>query len=186
LLIAIGDTTGRTQDWAGIQWDMVIDLIHCFSCGALVPDMNGPTHPYMESSPGCWHVYGEILARQFSDPGLRDVQRLTADTYAVQHPGRPSPVAIQSVCGHLMSLCVVLEKHAPYSYADQVLRAAVNGRIPLWWLTPPRSPGALTVVDVKAAASADEHREKVHAWAQSAWSAWAEHHDTIRTWTARV
>ncbi len=75
--------------------------------------MNGPTHPYMESSPGCWHVYGEILARQFSDPGLRDVQRFTADTYAVQHPGRPSPVAIQSVCGHLMSLCVVLETHAP-------------------------------------------------------------------------
>ena len=165
---------------------MVIDLIKCFSCGALVPDMSGPTHPYMESSPGCWHVYGEILARQFSDPGLRDVQRFTADAYAVQHPGRPSPVAIQSVCGHLMSLCVVLEKHAPYSYADQVLKAAVDGRIPFWWLTPPRSLRQLTVVDVKAATSADEHREKVHAWAQSAWSAWAEHHDTIRTWTALV
>ena len=42
--------------------------MNCFSCGALVPDMSGPTHPYMESSPGCWHVYGEILVRQFSDP----------------------------------------------------------------------------------------------------------------------
>ncbi len=85
-----------------------------------------------------------------------------------------------------MSLCVVLEKHAPYSYADQVLKAAVEGRIPFGWLTPPRSLGELTVVDVKVATSADEHREKVHAWAQSAWSAWAEHHDTIRTWTALV
>lgn len=148
--------------------------------------MSGPTHRYMESSPGCWHVFGEILARQFSDPGLRDVQRFTADTYAVQHPGRPSPVAIQSVCGHLMSLCVVLEKHAPYRYADHVLKAAVDGRIPFSWLAPPRSLGELTVVDVKAATSTGEHREKVQAWAQSAWSAWAEHHDTIRTWTAMV
>ena len=165
---------------------MLIDSIKCFSCGALVPDMNGPTHPYMESSPGCWHVYGEILARQHSERASRDIQRFTADTYAVQHPGRLSVVAIQSVCGHLMSLCVVLERHAPYSYADRVLKAAVDGRIPLGWLTPPRSLGELTVVDVHAAVSAQEHREKVHAWARSAWTAWAEHHDTIRTWIASV
>ena len=163
---------------------MVVDSTACFSCGAIVPDMNGPTHPYMESSPGCWHVYGEVLARQFSDPAPRDVQRFTADTYAVQHPGRPSPVAIQSVCGHLMSLCVVLESQAPYSHADRVLKAAVDGKIPFWWLTPPRSRGTLTVVDVHGAASTDEHRERVHAWAHSAWSAWADHHDTVRSWIA--
>lgn len=165
---------------------MAIDSVRCFSCGALVPDMNGPTHPYMESSPGCWHVYGDVLGRHFSDPALRDVQRFTADTYAIQHPGRPSPVAIQSVCGHLMSLCVVLERRAPYGYADRVLQAAVQGEIPSWWLTPPRSLGDITVVDVRAAASADEHRARVHAWAQSAWSAWAEHHDTVRVWVAGV
>lgn len=159
-----------------------IAFIKCFSCGALVPDMPGPTHPYMESSPGCWYVYGEVLARQFSDPALRDVHRWTADAYAVQHPGQPSPAATQSVCAHLMSLCVVIERGAPYSYADKVLRAAVEGRVPLWWLAPPHSLGELTVADVQPAASADEHREKVRAWAASAWSAWAEHHATIRNW----
>jgi hypothetical protein len=165
---------------------MVTDSVRCFSCGAVVPDMNGPTHPYMESSPGCWHVYGEFLARQLTDPAARDVQRLTVDTYAVQHPGRPSPADIQSVCGHLMSLCVVLEKHAPYRYADRVLKAAVQETIRFRWLTPPRSLGEITVVDVRPAASADGHRTRVHAWAQSAWSPWAEHHDTVRTWVAGV
>jgi hypothetical protein len=83
-------------------------------------------------------------------------------------------------------MCVVLERHAPYSYADRVLKTAVDGKIPFGWLTPPRSLGELTVVDVQAAASTDEHREKVHAWADSAWAAWAEHHDTIRTWVASI
>jgi hypothetical protein len=165
---------------------MIINLVRCFSCGAMVPDTRGPTHAYMASSPGCWHVYGEILARQFSDPAFRDLQRLTADTYAIQHSGRPSPVSTQSVCGHLMSLCVVLERHAPYHDADQVLQAAVQGKIRFWWLTPPRSLGEITVVDVRAAASANEHRERVQEWARSAWLAWAEHHDTVRTWVARV
>ena len=67
--------------------------IPCVGCGARVPKMDGPTHRYMEASPGCWHVYGQVLARDYTDPFLRAVHRLTTDTYAVQHPGRPSPVA---------------------------------------------------------------------------------------------
>lgn len=159
-------------------------MIKRFSCGALVPDVTGPTHPYMESSPGCWHAYCEVLSRQFTDPALRDVRRWAADAYAVQHPGRPSPVATQSVCAHLMSLCVVVERRAPYRYADRILDAAVAGRIAFWWLMPPSSLGTLTVVDVQSATSADEHRERVRAWAESAWAAWADHHETIGTWIA--
>lgn len=131
-------------------------------------------------------MFSEVLARQFSDPALRDVQRMTADTYAVQHPGQESPVAIQSVCGHLMSLCVVLEKDAPYTYADQILQAAVRGKVPFSWLTPPPSMGDITVEHVHAAGSVDEHHASVHAWARSAWAAWADHHDIIRTWVARA
>ena len=32
-------------------------------------------------------VYGEVLAREYSDPSYVSLHRLTADTYAVQHPG---------------------------------------------------------------------------------------------------
>ena len=143
-------------------------------------------HPYMESSPGCWHVYGEILARQFTDPAPADVRRHTADAFAVTHPGQQSPVAIQSVCGHLMSLCVVFERTAPHSYADRILGEVVQGHVTLHWLTPPQSFGEITVVDVRQAGSADDFRLISRAWAHSAWNAWAKHHGTIREWVGKL
>jgi Family of unknown function (DUF5946) len=66
----------------------------CIGCG--VPAIDGPTHRYMESSPGCWHAYGEVLAQEYSDEAFRAAHRLTSDTCAVQHPGRPSPQSIRS------------------------------------------------------------------------------------------
>ena len=42
--------------------------INCIGCGGLVPDTTGPTHEYMESSPGCWQAYGDVLGREYSDP----------------------------------------------------------------------------------------------------------------------
>lgn len=62
-------------------------LIKCIGCGALVPQVDGPTHRYMGSSPGCWHVYGEVLSREYSDRSFGALHRLTVDSYAVQHPG---------------------------------------------------------------------------------------------------
>jgi hypothetical protein len=41
--------------------------IRCVGCGALVPDIDGPTHRYMAASPGCWALFGEVVAREFSD-----------------------------------------------------------------------------------------------------------------------
>ena len=158
--------------------------IRCIGCGALVPDIVGPTHPYMESSPGCWQAYGEVLGRQYSDPDFRAILRLTADTYAVQHPGRPSPVAVQSVCGHLMSLYLILEKGAPFSYADRALDLALRDARRFRWLTPPSSLGDITCVDVRDSTSPAEHDQKVRAWAMSTWSAWAPHHDTICQWVS--
>lgn len=42
--------------------------------------------------------------------------------------------------------------------------------------------GDVTVVDVAVSGTAEEHRRKVKEWAECVWSAWAEHHDTIREW----
>ena len=163
---------------------MGIASIRCIGCGALVPDIIGPTHEYMESSPGCWHTYGEVLARQYRDPDFRTILRLTADTYAVQHPGRPGPTSIQSVCGHLMSLFLILERDAPFSYADRALELALRETGRFRWLTPPSSLGEITIVDVRDAASPEEHDQNVRAWARSTWSAWAPHHHTIREWVS--
>jgi uncharacterized protein DUF5946 len=157
-------------------------LIECIGCGALVPQVDGPTHRYLESSPGCWHLYGEVLSREYSDPSFRALQRLTVDSYAVQHPGRPSAQTIQSVCLHLVSLHLVLERGLAVAYATRVMGVLTGAKQRFVWLSPPASLGAVTVADVAGAATPFQHEHRVRAWAEAAWSAWAEHHATVRGW----
>jgi len=64
--------------------------VRCIRRGGLLPQMEGPTHRYMESSPGCWYAHGEVLSREYSDQAFRPAHRLTVDSYAVPHPGRPT------------------------------------------------------------------------------------------------
>jgi len=156
--------------------------IPCIKCGALVRDMDGPTHRYLESSPGCWHLYGQVLAREYSDPAYGAVHRLTVDSYAVQHPSHPSPQTTQSVCVHLISLCLVVERGLALDYATRVMGEAIRTKERFFWLAPPASLGAVTVLDVAEAATPRQHEERVRAWAEAAWAAWAEHHATIRGW----
>ena len=40
-----------------------MEIERCLGCGAELPVFAGPVHRYMESSPGCWAAYGEVLAR---------------------------------------------------------------------------------------------------------------------------
>jgi len=156
--------------------------IACCGCGAIFEDREGPTHRYMESSPGCWAVYGEVLAREYSDPSYAALHRLTVDAYAVQHPGRPSPQSKQSVALHLMSLCLVLEDRVEPARATKFLKDAAKHKRAFAWLAPPASVGSLTVKDVYRAESAMEHQRLVRAWAESAWSAWDPHRATVRRW----
>ena len=157
-------------------------LIQCIGCGALVPTIEGPTHRYMESSPGCWQVYGEVLSREYADPSFGALHRLTVDSYAVQHPGRPSVQTIQSVCLHLVSLHLVLERGLAASYATRVMGTLTRAKERFVWLSPPASLGAVTVADVAGATEPSQHEERVRAWAESAWSAWAKHHEAVRGW----
>jgi hypothetical protein len=136
----------------------------------------------MESSPGCWAIYGEVLAREYSDSAYGRVHRLSVDAYAVQHPGRPSPQSIQSVAVHLIRLCLLLDKGVDLQRANDVIKAAAEREEPYVWLIPPSSLGAVTVADVYKAQAADEHEKLVRSWAASAWIAWAPHHTTVRTW----
>ena len=155
----------------------------CPGCGVVLPGMEGPTHDYMESSPACWAVYGEVLAREYSDITYRAVHRLTVDTYAVQHPGGDSPQAIQSVAAHLVSMYLMLELGYSSSRATAVLKAAVEAG-GLEWLTRPGHPGELTVAHVAQASTAMEHIERVHEWALSVWNAWSAHHAQVKEWAA--
>ncbi len=154
--------------------------IACFSCRGRVPEVAGPTHAYMLSSPGCWQLYGEILSRDYMaeqyDP---HVHRITVDTYAVQHPGCPERRTIQSVNGHLMSLFVLFEMGWRAKEATTLLKKAVEDESLqrcFQWLEPPLFDGTVTVADVAQAKDSREHEEWVRRWGESVWQVWRDRH----------
>jgi hypothetical protein len=138
----------------------------------------------MESSPGCWSKYGELLAREYENPQYMVVHRLTVDTYAVQHPGAPSNQSIQSVAVHLISLHVVLEQSMSHREATGLLKVCADkGRFE--WLEPP-STHKLNVLHPLKSETAAEHAAAVLEWANSAWQAWTPHHKQVRAWEAQL
>jgi hypothetical protein len=160
-------------------------LIPCTGCGALVPDVDGPTHRYIGASPGCWAIFGEVLAKEYSDYArYTSAHQLTVDAYAAQHPGIPSRQSTQSVAIHLISLHVLLERGLDTAQATNTMRRALKRWEEFVWLEPPESPGWLTILDVIGAQDLAEHQSAVRRWAESVWEAWALHHATVRRWAA--
>jgi hypothetical protein len=151
----------------------------------MFPESDGPVHRYMESSPGCWAAFGEVLAREYSDFNYARMHRLTVDSYAVQHPGQPSPQSIQSVALHLISLSLVLQHAVPMHEATAVLQESGKFKANFIWLDSPPTRGGITVADVHAAKDPQQHAELVRAWAESAWKAWTPHHSTIQSWVEK-
>ena len=157
-------------------------LSPCPGCGARFPALEGPVHEYMESSPACWHAFGQVLAREYADPALFSIHRLSVDSYAVQHPGGTSRQAIQSVGVHLARLCLFLERGLTADEANAAMLRVGKIKASMHFLSRPPSLGAITVADVIVAPNVDQHARVVGEWARAAWEAWSEHHETIRTW----
>jgi hypothetical protein len=158
----------------------------CFSCGGFFPEIEGPVHRYMRSSPGCWSVYGEILAREYSNPDYFEIHRLTVDAYAVQHPGSTDRQSIQSVGFHLIRLCLFLEHNLTAHHANDAMLEAVGNKSSFSFLEPPLNFGPITAAEVAKADSVKEHKDIVREWAHSVWEAWSKHHPIVRTWLPKT
>lgn len=158
----------------------------CFGCGAVVPTIEGPTHDYMLSSPGCWAIYGEVLAREYQNPAYMARHRLTVDAYAVQHPGEPVAAARRSVLFHLISLCAVFERDTSLARATALLQRLGALGLDPDWLEPPRHRGDITVLNVFEAEGPEAHFKAVEGWARAAWEAWSPHHAHVRSWVDRL
>lgn len=160
-------------------------LIPCSGCGALVADVDGPMHKYIGASPGCWAIFGEVLAKEYTDfARYAPIHRLTVDVYAAQHPGAPSRQSIQSVAVHLVGLCVVLERGLDFAQATDAIRQTLKRRAEFVWLDPPAPSDWLTILDVAGAQDLAGHESVVRRWAESVWEAWSPHHATVRRWAA--
>lgn len=164
----------------------VMAVLQCVWCKGMFPDGDGPTHDYMESTPGCWAAYGRVLAREYQDRRYFAVHRLTVDAYAVQHPGKRSRQSIQSVGVHLVRLFLLLERGLTPDKANDAMLAAARHKAQYRWLEPPASLGAITVADVEAAAGIEGHVSVVKDWASQMWAVWSPHHSTIRSWANRA
>jgi hypothetical protein len=107
--------------------------------------------------------------------------RWTVDTYAVQHPGKPEPRTIQSVHVHLLALYLLIERKADPDFATAAMgKVLEKKKSDFRWLSPPENLGSVTVVQVHAAKTPEEHGFFVQKWAESIWLAWREHHPEIK------
>jgi hypothetical protein len=154
----------------------------CPGCGALLPDdPNGPHHAYVITSSGCWEAFSRLSAREFEDPAWSTEHRLSVDTYMAQHPDGDDRRQRQSVAVHLIALCHRLEHDLDPATLLAATRSLASHRD--WPRLEPVPRGyRLTVLDVLEARTPAQHAGLVQAWAEGTWSAWSEHHPTIRGW----
>lgn len=157
-------------------------LVRCFGCGGLAPDMEGATHRYMLSTPGCWAVYGELLAKSYGEFHFPPVHQVIVDAYAVQHPGEKNSQAIHSVALHLIRLYRVFESGWDIQQASEIMLNATRYKDVYGWLEPPRFMGEITAVDVIKAVTVEDFQKLGTEWGLHAWKAWQKHHPTIRKW----
>jgi hypothetical protein len=157
--------------------------VRCPGCEAIVPDLPElrTDHLYVGAAPGCWATYTELIGRQMADPGLFESRMLSVDVYMAQHPGVPGRQSSQSVWGHLIGLYLVFERGYDGIASARAKARVATPEATFEWLEPPASMGPITVLDVLATTTADEHGAAVGRWAASVWAAWAPHQGAVRT-----
>lgn len=160
---------------------MTVALEICPDCEVALPYCDGSRHPYLGGSASCWAAYGELLAREYSDPVYMAVHRQTVDAYCAQHPGLPERRTIQSINVHLAGLCLVIERGCSGDFARlQIAKLTESHEDRFCWLPPPGNLGGVRVVDVLAANSPAAHARQVRRWAEAVWASWGPHHQHVR------
>ena len=162
-----------------------VGQVHCYGCGALVPDVTWPSHRYVGASPGCWAIYAEVAGGGLLPPLPPPYGALVVDAYMAQHPGVPGPQSTQSVWVHLIALQLVLEGGWPTSQLIRIRKAVGDAFPDLPWLEPPPSLGAVTFPDLDEA-SEGPLDDLATRWIDGVWEAWAVHHGAVRAKAAEL
>ena len=155
-------------------------LTTCFSCGANTKNIDGATHKYLLSTPGCWAMYGEVLAREYSDFAYMAVHDLTVDAYALQHPGKSSPQTISSLTIHLASLYAYFKFDCPAGELSKIKALVVRHKDEFMWLDPPSDLGHLTISDILLAENATQHCKRVNQWAEAVFERWQDFYPIVK------
>lgn len=155
---------------------------HCDS-GRVSGDQTGRDHAF--PAPSCRADYRALIERERSDLRYMRIHALSVDAWAVQHPGPASDEAARTVGIHLVSLYAQLMLDASYRELKMIRRRAAD-TIEFRWLPLPDTPARLGVQHALQADSPQAHRERVAAWALSAWRAWHPHSEQVMSWARRI
>lgn len=163
----------------------------CPGCQALLPPMDGPTHRYIGASPACWALYSALQSG--GEPPLHPAPAtaLLVDAYAAQHPGTPSPQAIQSVAVHILTLHGILAHGIGVDQALRLRRLALQERAGsrhgrYTWLAPPDFSGTPTIAAIVAEPTPTARTAMVERYVEQIHHRWFNRHGTtIADWYAR-
>ena len=130
-------------------------------------DGGRPLHEYMSAPAGCWKVFNDVLAKEYSDRDYWKVHRMTVDAYAAQHASGKDPRQTQSVVVHLLALYLTIEKKVEEAKVRKTMEFIIarhEDSFPV--LDKPELNGILNVSDVVKAKDANEHQRIVNEWAR--------------------
>ena len=153
----------------------------CPSCGAPVEPVDGPTHPYMRSSPGCWAAFGKLQAEEMARFGYPEIHGLVVDCYAASHGGDGAERRDrQSVFIHLMALCARLEHGMPGPHRIALLRrlTARKRDWPVVW--PPRHTPGVNHTHLRGARDEADYERRAWEWARAVWEAYGPEREQVR------
>jgi len=157
--------------------------VACPSCGSDVDEGDGPTHPYMVASPGCWAAFGAMQARELERWGYPAVHGLAVDAYAASHGGDGTERRDrQSVAIHLVTLYAVLERDLSSDVRIALLQRLTTPKRDFPQLDRPPGYPALTFLHAAGAAELSEYERRVREWARAVWQFWTPAHPTVRAW----
>ena len=132
---------------------------------------------------GCNSLFQEVVGREFSQPELFQVHRMTVDSYSLQHPDQYMKSA-KSAVAHLTAMSWALEGRDDPSIALALSRF-LDGNPQFERpepVPPPPERGRITILQIHGAEESAEHIGLVREWAREAWRAWSDHHDQAREW----
>lgn len=130
-----------------------VQLESCPGCQAALAPSAGPTHRYIGASAACWAIYTALQSGGEPPLAPAPLNALLLDAYAAQHPGMPSPQAIQSVAVHLLVLHGIFTHQLGVERALWLRREALQQRTGsraarYRWLDPPDFSGSTTVAAI--------------------------------------
>jgi hypothetical protein len=141
----------------------------CEGCGLVVEG----------GTAGCQLLFDELRGGQLV-ASTYQLQRLTVDTYCMQHPDRYC-VSAKSLAAHLTGLCWALE-YSGHPSGLKALQRWLDGRAPIEKPELPSVRGALTVADVIGTPDAERRAAAIGRWAHSTWDAYSALHSVARRW----